>query len=146
VWSRHPVGGEPAELLGEVRLDGGDGVVVVRLDPQDARRLGRAEADREERPERDRHLADDVAHAALADDPRDSVGELDSLDPAGEHRQERPLVALVGCILAGCERDVRRRAREPLAGGLVEAREDRDRANLLRCDHAASLSARGGLL
>ena len=65
--SAHPVGREPADLLGDVGRHGRDRVVVVRLDPHDARRLRRAEADREHRPEHDRHLAEDVARVALAD-------------------------------------------------------------------------------
>ena len=120
---RHPVGREPADLLRDVGLDGRDGVVVVRLDPQHARRLGaRAEADREDRPERDRHLAEDVADLALADDARDPVDELDRLDAAVEDGEERPLAALVRRVLPGRERDVRRRAREPLPVGLGRGR------------------------
>ena len=75
-------------------------VVVVGLDPQDPRRLGRAEADREDRPERDRHLAEDVARAALADDALDPVDELDRLDAPVEHREERALGARVRRVLA----------------------------------------------
>ncbi len=52
------------------------------------------------RAERDRHLAEEVARVALADDALDPVDELDRLDPALEHREERPLVALVGRVLA----------------------------------------------
>ena len=80
---------------------------------------------------------------ALADDALDPVDELDRLDAALEHGEERALVALVRGVLARRERDVRRRAREPLALGLGEAGEDRDRADLLGGDHPASLSARG---
>ena len=86
--------------LRDVGRHGRDGVVVVRLDPHDARRLRRAEADREHRPERDRHLAEDVARLALADDALDPVDELDRLDAALEHGEERPLVALVRRVLA----------------------------------------------
>ena len=57
----HPVAREPADLEADRRRHRGDRVVVVRLEPQDARRLGRAEPDREHRPEHDRHLAEHVA-------------------------------------------------------------------------------------
>ena len=34
--SAHPVGGEPADLLGDVRYHRRDGVVVMRIDPHHA--------------------------------------------------------------------------------------------------------------
>ena len=80
---------------------------------------------------------------ALADHALDPVDELDRLDPAVEHREERPLAALVSCVLAGREGDVRRRPREPLTVCLAETCEDRDRTDLFGRDHRASLSARG---
>ena len=63
--------GELADLLADLGRDRGDRVVVVRLDPHHARRLGGPEADREDGAERDRHLAEDVARLALADDALD---------------------------------------------------------------------------
>ena len=117
--------------------DGRDGVVVVRLDPHDARLLGRPEPDREHRPERDRHLAEDVARTALADDALDPVDELDRLDAALEHGEERPLVALVRRVLARHEADVGRRAGEPLALRRAESREDRDAGDLVGRHHGA---------
>ena len=90
--------------------------------------LGGAEADREDGAEHDRHLAEDVAGVALADDALDPVDELDRLDPPVEHGEERALAALVRGVLAGRERDVGRRAREPLALGVGEPGEDRDAA------------------
>ncbi len=71
-----------------------EGVVVVRLDPHHARCLGGSEADRERGSEHDRHLAEDVARVSLADHPLDAVDELDRLDPALEHGEQRSLVAL----------------------------------------------------
>jgi hypothetical protein len=139
--TRDPVRGEPPDLFGDVGLEGRDRVVVVRLDSQHAGRLGRAEADGEERPQRDRHLAEDVADRALADDARDSIDELDRLDPALEHREERAFASLVGRVLPGCESDVRRRAGEPLPIRLGQGGEDRDRPDLLRRDHGATLAA-----
>ena len=112
-------------------------MVVVRLDPHDARRLGRPEADREDRPEHDRHLAEDVAGLPLADDALDPVDELDRLDPTLEHGEERPLVALVRRVLARHEADVAAARAEPLALGRLEAREDREPPDLLRGDHAS---------
>ena len=86
-----PVARQLPDLLADVRRRGRDGVVVVRLDPHHARRLGRAKPDREDRAERDRHLAEDVAGLPLADDALDPVDELDRLDAALEHGEERAL-------------------------------------------------------
>ena len=94
-----PMPGQPADLLGDIGRHGCDGVVVLRLDPQHARLLSGAEPDGEHGPERQRHLAEDVAGRALADDPLDSVHELDRLDPALEHGEERALAALVHRVL-----------------------------------------------
>ena len=49
-----------------------------------------AEADREDRPERDRHLAEELAGVALADDALDAVDELDRLDRAARGRRTAP--------------------------------------------------------
>ena len=147
----HPVRREPADLLGDVGDLRRDRVVVAGLEAHHARRLGGAEADREDRAQGDRHLAEDLAGVAHADDPRDPVGVLDRLDPALEHREEGALAALVGRVLARDEADVRRRAGEPLALGGVERREERDPADLLRGDHGGILDGvrprpRGGPL
>ena len=127
--------GEPAYLLTDVWHHGRDGVVVVGLDPHHARFLRRAEADREHRPQHDRHLAEDVAGEALADDALDPVDGLDRLDSTVEHGEDRPLVALVGRIFAPHEADVRRHARKLLSLGRVEGGEGADLADLLRGHH-----------
>jgi hypothetical protein len=106
----HPVRREAADFLGELRRRRRYRVVVVRIDPHDARRLGSAEADGEHRAESDRHLAEDLAGMADADRPGDAVDMLDRLDLAGEHREQRALAALVGGVLAGSELDVGRDA------------------------------------
>ena len=85
----HPVACERPDGLDEPRLLGGDRVVVVRLDAHHARRLRCTESDREHGAERDRHLAEEVAGVALADDARDAVDELDRLDAALEQGEER---------------------------------------------------------
>ena len=84
------------------------------------------------RAERDRHLAEDVPRAALADDALDPVDELDRLDAALEHGEERALAALVRRVLARHEADVGRGAGEPLTLGSAESREDRDSARSRR--------------
>ena len=58
--------------------------ILDKLEAQHPGPLGRTKADREDRPERDRHLAEDVARLALADDALD-LAELDGLDAALEH-------------------------------------------------------------
>src|SRR5207248_6500325 len=77
VRAAHPVGGQLADFLRDARLPSCDDVVVVRLDPQDARALRRTEADREDGAERDGDLAEEVTDVPLPDDPPDAVDELD---------------------------------------------------------------------
>ena len=76
----HSLAREPADLLGDVRRDRRDSVVVLRIDSHDARRLGGAEPDRKQRAERDRNLAEDVAGEPFSDDAVDSVHGLDRFD------------------------------------------------------------------
>ena len=90
-------------------------MVVGSLDPHHARMLGRAKPDREHRPERDRHLAEDVSLGPLADDPLDPVDELDHLDATLDEAEERPLGALGRCVLARLEADVGGDPGKPLA-------------------------------
>ena len=130
----HPVGGQPADLLAEVGHHGRNSMVVVRLDPHDARLLRRAKADREHRAECDRHLSKDVTGTALADNTFDPINELDRFDAALEHCKERSLGALVGRVLARHEGDVGGNPRKSLAAIRVESREDRDRTDLV-CRH-----------
>ena len=97
----HPVARQAADLRRHVGRHRGHGVVVVGVHPHDARALGRAEAHGEDRPEDDRHLPEQVSRLALADHALDPVLELDGLDAALEHREQRALAALVGRVLAG---------------------------------------------
>ena len=131
----HAVRGQLAHLTAHVRRDGGHRVVVARLDAHHARLLRRAEPDREHRPQRDRHLAEDVARAPLADDPVQAVDRLDRLDAAVDQGEEGTLVTLLRRELARQQRDVRRHAREPLASGRIELGEDRDTRYLIGRDH-----------
>ena len=73
---------------------------------------------------------------ALAEHALDAVDELDDLDPALEHGEERALLALVHRVLTGGETDVRAGPREPLAVGRRERREQRDVCDLVARDHA----------
>ena len=109
------LGGQPADLPRHIRRRRGDRVVVARLDAQQARALRRAKAHREDRPQRDRHLAEDVAGASLADDAVHAVDRLDRLDATFQQSEQRPLVALVGGELTGHQVEVGRRLRQSLA-------------------------------
>ena len=95
-----PLARQPPDLLCDVRRERCDRVVIRRLDPHDPGRLGSAKPDREQRPKRDRNLAEDVAGTSLADDAVDSIDELYRLNSAVEHREQRPLLALVRCVFA----------------------------------------------
>jgi hypothetical protein len=110
-------------------------VVLRRLDPNDARWLGRAEPERKHRSERDRDLPDGIAHAPSTDDALDPVGMRDGLQATLEHDEQRAVVALVDRVLARHEAEVRRRRRESLALGWAKALEERDLADLVRRDH-----------
>jgi hypothetical protein len=87
------------------------------------------------RTTRDRHLAEHVPGAPLADDALDPVDELDRLDVPFEQPEERALAALVNRVLARREADVGRRAREPLALVGAEGRKDRHAGNLVGRHH-----------
>ena len=100
----HPMSCEPADLGGDAGLDRGDGVVVLRLDPHHARRLGRAKPDREDGPSTI-GTSPKTRHPAPRR-PARSVDVLDRLDPALEQPEERLLVALVGGVLARLQGDV----------------------------------------
>jgi hypothetical protein len=137
VRAADPMAREAADLLPHVGLDREQRVVVVRLDPHHARALGRAEAHRERRAERDRHLAEDVARGARADHSLDPVDELDRVDRSAEHREERVLAAFGDGPLTRQETDVGRRARDPLPRGGAEVGEHLDVPHLLRRHHPA---------
>jgi hypothetical protein len=134
------VRGEPPDLGRDVRRDGGDEVVVVRFDSHHPRTHRGAEAHREDRAERDRHLAEDVAGVAHADHPLDPVGALDRLDAPVEHGEQRPLTALRRRVLTRFQGDVGYDARELLALGPRERGEKRNPLDLLRGDHRPTLS------
>ena len=87
----------------------------MRLDAHRPGRLCCAEPDREDRPQRDRHLAEEVTWMAFADELRSmpSTSLTTSMRPS-RSGEERSAVALVRRVLAPSEADVRRRPREPL--------------------------------
>src|SRR5204862_454425 len=86
-------------------------------------------------PERDRHLADDVARVALADEPVDPVRHLHRLDATLEEAEERALVALVSDVLARREGDVGSRAGELLAVARLQSGEDPDPEDVVGRHH-----------
>ena len=114
---------------------GRDRVVLASLDAHHARRLGSAEAHRERRPERDWHLAEEVAHTPSAEYALDPIDEPDRLDASFEDREQRALLARVDRELARYEPDVRRASREPFALDLADIGEERDAGDLFWCQH-----------
>ena len=140
----HPVCGEAPNLERDVRRDRGHGVVVPRLDPHHSRLLRRPEPDGKHGAERDRDLAEDVAGVSLPDLRLDPVLDLDGHDAALEQREERAVVAGVRGVLAGCERDIGRRARQPLPVGGIEIGEDPDPCDLVGGHHARCSQGRIG--
>ena len=131
-----PVARQAPHLLRDLGCFGGDRVVVVRLDPDNPRRLRCPEPGGVGHSERDRHLPEDVAGPPLADHALHAVDELDRLDPTLEHGEQRALVAVVHRILAGAEGDVGRNTTEPLEIGRLERRKRRDLGDLVRRHHA----------
>ena len=123
-----------AHLQRDLRLPGRDRVVVLGLEPQDPRTLDRAVTRRERRAERDRHLAEDVAGMAVAEDALDAVEELDDLEVPVEHGEERPLVALGDCVLARLDMDVRRCLGDSAKLFLRQLGEERNGGDLV-CGH-----------
>ena len=130
-----PVTHQAPNVLADLRRDSRDGVVVVRLDPEDPRRLNGPEAGGMGCSERDRDLPDEVAGPPLADDPLDSIDELDHLDMTLEQSEKPRLVSLVYRKFLGSEADVGRNAREPLAVGSLESREYLEPSDLLGGHH-----------
>ncbi len=112
----------------------------MRLEPHDPRLLRGSEPDREDGPERDRHLSEDVSRPPLAENPLDAVHDLRRFDATLEDGEERSLRSLVRRVLARPQDNVRRRLRQALAVLLRERSEDRNCADLVRRDHAATLS------
>ncbi len=92
----------------------------VRVDPHQPCRLGRPKPHREDGPEHDRHLAEDVAGDPLANHPLDPVSRLDRLDAPVEHGENRPFVTLLRRVLAAGEAEIGRCTRELLALGRGE--------------------------
>ena len=126
---------EAADLLGDLRRGGDERVVVVQIEPEDARRLRCAEPTGVKDSERDRHLPEHVAGIPLSDHAVDAVGAPVHRDPALEQSEQCALVAFVHDGLAWNESDVRDHAGKPVALGLVELREHLDPTDLLRRHH-----------
>ena len=114
-------------------------MVLVRVEAEDTGRLGGSEPDREDRPERDRHLAEDVSGDALADDGRNAVVDPHRMDASFEQAEERPLALRLGRVLVRGEADVRGCPRDPPALLEPEVGEDRDAGDLLGGHHRRHL-------
>ena len=107
----HPIARKRSDGPDERGLLRCDDVVVLRLDSHHPGLLSRTKSDREDRAERDRDLAEEVARTALADDAWNPVDQLHGLDSALEQGEQRLPFALVRGVVAGDEADVGRRAR-----------------------------------
>jgi hypothetical protein len=129
------IGCEETDGRRDAGRGGRDHVIVARLDTHHPRGLRGPEADGERGAQRDRHLAEDLSGVALADDARYAVDELDCLDTALEHAEERPLVTFVDCVLARPEADVGGDATQLLTVGRVERFERRDAPDLVGRHH-----------
>jgi hypothetical protein len=138
----HPLGRQPPDLLGDVGRDRRNAVVLVRLDSHHTRGICGAKPDGEQRPERDRDLAEDVARPSLADDAVDPVDDLHRFDATVEQRKQRALVALVRRVFARRETDVGRGARKPLARRPIEVAENADTTNVVCRHHERNTIAR----
>ena len=130
-----PLARQRAERDSDLGRRGREGVVLVRPEAQDPRRLGGAKAERERGAERDRDLAEELTRGPATDDSGDAVDEADRLEATFEHREQRAFVALVNRVFAGHQVNVRGKARKPFALELPELGEDRDAGDLFRCYH-----------
>src|SRR5262249_44758431 len=117
----HAVGRELSHALRDRGDRSSDRVVVVRLNLEAARRLGSAKAGGMGHAEDDRHLAEYLARAALAQHAFRAVDKPDRLETALEDTEQRPVVALVTYVLARLDRDVGDVAAEPLAVARLDA-------------------------
>jgi hypothetical protein len=107
----------------------------VQLDAHHARPDGGTEADREHSPQRDRHLAEDIAWHSFTDDALHPIHNLDGLNPAIEQREQRAIISLVRCELAGLKAYVRGRASKPLLLVHTQHREYLNPSDLVRRHH-----------
>jgi hypothetical protein len=130
---------QPSYLLGDVRRQRGDRVVILRLDSHNAGGLGGAKTDREQRSECDRNLTEDVAGTSLANDAVDSVDYLHRLDSTLEQREQRSLFALARGVFARPETYVGRDARKPLAPTPFEVGENSNATNVVCGHHESNL-------
>ena len=135
-----PVARQRTELDPDLGRRGGDRVVVLGAEAHHACRLGGAKAERKRCPECDRHLAEELALGAAADDTLHPVDERDGLQTPLEHGEQRALVALMDGEFPWQQPDVGRDPGEPLALDQAELREDRDLGDLLGRQHSGTRS------
>ena len=126
---------QDTELHPDLGRRGCDRVVVLSLDPHEARRLSSAKPERERRPERDRHLPHEVAHTTSADNALDPVDKRDRLQATLEHREQSPLVTRVYRVLTRHEPDIRRDPGKPFALDRAQVGKDRDTDDLVHRHH-----------
>src|SRR5262249_54076005 len=130
-----PVARQGAHPFPNLRHGGGELRVVVKVNPENPRRLNRTEPRRVKHPERHRHLPDDLARPPLTDHTLHPVEAPQHLDSSLENTEQRPLVAFVHDELAGRKRDIGDQPGEPVAFGELKIREYSDLTDFLRRHH-----------
>jgi transposase len=130
-----PVVRERAHPLPNLRHGGGELRVVVKVDPENPRRLNRAEPGRVKHPERHRHLPDHLTRLPLTDHTLHPVEAPQHLDSSLENTEQRPFVALVHDELTRRKRDICDQPGKPVAFRALKVRKDRDPPDLLRRHH-----------
>ena len=131
----HPLARQRAHLERDVLRDRRDRVVLLRIDPDHARRLHGTVSAGKRRPEGHRHLAEDRARKPQAEPAFDPVDRLHDLDLAGEHGKQRALAAFGNRELARTEVEVGGRARESFQLGGRQPGEQGNRRDVLDRQH-----------
>ncbi|HEX6878504.1 MAG TPA: hypothetical protein VF165_22795, partial [Nocardioidaceae bacterium] len=129
-----PVVREGGHPLPDLRHGGSELRVIVKVNPEDPRRLSCAEPRRVKHSESHRHLPDDLTRLPLTDHTLHPIEAPQHLDSPLENTEQRPLVAFVHHELARRERDICDQPRKPATFRLRKVREHGDLPDFL-CRH-----------
>ena len=136
--SAEPLARQRADHDRDLGCSRGNLVVLPGVEAHDSRGLGSAEAPGKRCPEGDGYLAEDGARKPPPDVLLPALHPLGDLNLPGNHREERPLLALVHRVLAGAQMDIGGGLRDPLAVGVNEAGEQRDRGDVVGRQHGVT--------